>query len=336
MKLGMREISFEQKWNAFVLKYAPYALFQSWSWGAVIGATKRHFWRMGWFEGGTLMAVALVEKIPARRGAFLHVRHGPILAAPSKKNWSQVVDSLKHMARGEHVLFVRMSPQIEHAGPTVRILSHLGGKPAPIHAMDAEYCFVLDVRPGEEELLAAMRKTTRYEIKRAQKLGVVIEQSTNPADIATFDTLYALTSARHQFVKHLGIREEFEVFAKEGHALLLNASHEGKVLASAVILFWGSEAIYHHGASIPGKIPASYLLQWEAIREAKKRGCVLYNFWGIAPEGSTNHPWQGITTFKTGFGGYPMKFSHAMDFPVSPFYFIPHTVESIRKHIKGY
>ncbi|GAI33015.1 unnamed protein product, partial [marine sediment metagenome] len=28
--------------------------------------------------------------------------------------------------------------------------------------------------------------------------------------------------------------------------------------------------------------PASYLLQWEAIKEAKNRGCKLYNFWGIA------------------------------------------------------
>ena len=71
---------------------------------------------------------------------------------------------------------------------------------------------------------------------------------------------------------------------------------------------------YHHGASsyAHNKIPASYLPQWTAIRDALKRGDRVYNFWGIAPGTLTEegfkisepkHPFGGVTLFKTGFGG---------------------------------
>ena len=65
---------------------------------------------------------------------------------------------------------------------------------------------------------------------------------------------------------------------------VFTASRRGQPLASAVIVFYGNSAFYHHGASIPSKIPAAYLLQWEAIREAKRRGHRFYNFWGVVKE----------------------------------------------------
>ena len=171
--------------------------------------------------------------------------------------------------------------------------------------MDAEYCWVLDIDKSEDELLAAMRKTTRYEIRHAQKLG--IGNTFNDQRISNIGeflfALYDETSKRHGFVRHQGIEEEFEVFAAEKKSSIVFRSMITKTIAGAIILFYGNQAIYHHGASLTGKIPASYLIQWEAIREAKKRGFKLYNFWGIAPDDNPNHPWRGITLFKKGFGG---------------------------------
>ena len=34
--------------------------------------------------------------------------------------------------------------------------------------------------------------------------------------------------------------------------------------------FYMGQAIYHHGASVPSKIPAASAIQWAAIREAKE------------------------------------------------------------------
>ncbi len=297
----------QRDWDGYVLKHAPQALFQSWKWGEVEKKLGRKVWRLEWSDG-----IAQVVKVEARRGTFLHIRHGPVGTIH--------IEDLKNLAKKERAWFVRMSPQVER-------LPDLGLVPAPIHAMDAEICWVLDLDKNEEELLANMRKTTRYEIRHAA--GVKVEKS---KDLERFIRLYNATSQRHNFVQHTGIREEFETLDAD----LYIASHQGTDLAAAMIVYFGDEAIYHHGASVPTKIPASYLLQWEAIREAKSRGKKLYNFWGIAPEDKSNHPWRGITVFKTGFGGREVRFLHAQDLPVSPLYIIPKTIEEIRKRYKGY
>jgi len=327
MALDQKEITSQITWDAFVLKCAPHALFQSWNWGEVEKKLNHKVWRYGWYDGETLVAAAQVQKVSARRGTFLHVRHGPILKDQKIAVWKMVLEDLKKLAGEQHVWFIRISAQLPP--DREKIFRTLGFVSAPIHAMDAELCWILDLDRSEDELLQNMRKTTRYEIRRAEKLGVTVDTG-----LKDFFALYTQTSQRHGFVPHSGIREELEVFGN--NAIVLNAVFEGKTIASAIILFWGDQAVYHHGASIQSKIPASYLLQWEAIREAKKRGKKLYNFWGIAPEDKINHPWRGITLFKKGFGGRQMEFMHAADYPISPLYVIPKTIENIRKRLKGY
>ncbi|OGG34516.1 hypothetical protein A2363_04960 [Candidatus Gottesmanbacteria bacterium RIFOXYB1_FULL_47_11] len=293
-------------WDAFVLKTAPMALFQSWDWGEVEKKLGHKIWRLTW-PGG----IAQVVKVPARRGTFLHIRHGPVGTIQ--------LDDVIELAKKERAWFIRISPQVQK-------IDYPGFVPAPIHAMDAEVCRVLDLDKREDELLLGMRKSTRYEIKHA---SATVKKS---RDIEKFIRLYDATAKRHNFVEHKGIREEFDSLDCD----LFLASHGGHLAAAAIIVYSGDQAIYHHGASVPNKFGASYLVQWEAIREAKRRGMKVYNFWGIAPDNAPNHPWQGLTAFKTGFGGREVRFIHAMDLPVSPWYVIPKTIEGIRKKIKGY
>ncbi len=62
----------------------------------------------------------------------------------------------------------------------------------------------------------------------------------------------------------------------------------------------------------------AYALQWEMITEGKRRGCVTYDFLGIAPEGSTNHPLEGVTDFKLKFGGEPRQWPESRMSVVAP------------------
>lgn len=293
-------------WNNYIAAHAPYALFQSWEWGEVEKKLGHKVWRLSWVDG-----IAQVVKVEARRGTFLHIRHGPI----GKIH----VDDLVALAKREKAWFNRISPQVTQ-------LDIKGFVPAPIHAMDGEFCWVLDLDKTEDELLRGMRKTTRYEIKHAT---VTVEKTKN---LQRFLTLYKATSARQGFVQHRGIAEEFELLDTD----LFVARDKNRDLAAAVIIYFGESAIYHHGASIPNSVGASYLLQWEAIREAKKRGKKLYNFWGIAPEDKPNHPWRGITLFKKGFGGREVGYIHTQDLPISPLYRITRTIETTRRIFKGY
>ncbi|OGG11269.1 hypothetical protein A2Z00_02155 [Candidatus Gottesmanbacteria bacterium RBG_13_45_10] len=329
-------ISSREVWENFLLRYAPQSLFQSWLWGEVQEKMGLSLWRMGVYDGKNLVGIAQIGKVKARRGWFLHIRHGPIFIEQNTSYWKEFLVSMRLLAKNEHAWFIRVSPLIENSKQHNGLLLSLGFRPAPIHAMDAELCWVLDIDKSDDELLAGMRKTTRYEIRRAEKLGVTVSRSMDAKDLKNFLALYGETSKRHHFVPHKGIEEEYEIFAKESKALLLLGVYEGKVLAGALILFYGGQAFYHHGASLSTKVPASSFLQWEAIREAKKRGIKLYNFWGIAPEDKPNHPWRGTTLFKKGFGGREVQYIHAHDLAISPFYIVPKTIESIRRKMKGY
>jgi len=336
MALRIAIIDNMSTWEWFVLRYSPQALFQSWTWGEVQKKSGVLVVRYGLYEKDILKGVAQIVLVKAKRGSFLHVRHGPIIENASKQLWTFMVDALKQEAKKQKCLFVRISPLIPDDESTKDLFGAMHTIPAAIHRMDGEYCWVLDLHSSPEELLSGMRKTIRYEIKRGQKDGVEVFSSTDPKNLPAFFDLYSQTSTRQGFVPHNGIKEEFELFTKTKQAMLYLGKFEGQTRAAAIIVYYGNQAIYHHGASVHSKAPVSTVIQWEAILDAKKRGMSVYNFWGIAPENSVKHPWRGLTLFKKGFGGYEIQYAHAQDIPVSPLYIIPRAIETCRRLMRGY
>lgn len=334
MNYSCKEITDKSVWDRFFYDSSPQSLFQSWLWGEVLKHEQSSLTRFGVYGDSELVAIFQVVVVRAKRGHFVHVRHGPICKTQEKDLWHYITQFLSDYAKKHRALFFRVSPLISRQYNT--LLVDLGYQSAAIHAMDAEYCWVLPLISDEETLLKKMRKTTRYEIKRAEKIGVEVIKTTTLEDYHYFETLYKETAQRQGFVPHTGIKEEFELFSKEGQAMLFLGKYEGEILAAAIILFTGTQGIYHHGASLSNKVPASYLIQWEAIKEARKRGMNQYNFWGIAPPDIEHHPWNGITLFKKGFGGQEQHYLHAHDFPVSRLYILPKSVETIRRMRKGY
>jgi lipid II:glycine glycyltransferase (peptidoglycan interpeptide bridge formation enzyme) len=216
---------------------------------------------------------------------------------------------------------------------------------------------------NEEEIFMSLRKTTRNLIRRAEKDGVTVELSTDPIrDVEEFIKLHDETRKRHKFTPYTNsfFRAQVKQFAASGNVLVYLAKHEGQIISSSIHMQFGGETSYHHGASTLSKVPASYLLQWRAIQDALKRGDSVYNFWGIAPveeEGETdqtnsstqpslkaksyklkasNHPFAGVTLFKTGFGGKLFNLDHCFDIPLSSKYYLTRTFEYIRKWKRGF
>ncbi|MBI2611412.1 peptidoglycan bridge formation glycyltransferase FemA/FemB family protein [Candidatus Gottesmanbacteria bacterium] len=330
---SISEINNKEKWENFIKDYSPQSYFQSWNWGDVIKTTGSNIKRIGLFHKKELIGLSQITTLKAKRGTFLHIRNGPILKAWNPKSFKILLDYLHQYAKEEEASFIRISPLIPNTQQNIEFVTKFGFRPAPIHAMDGEYVWVLDLNKPEEEILRVMRKTTRYLIKRAQKMGVEVKISNNIND---FYSLYRETAKRHGFIEHKEIEEEFNIFSKEGNAILFVGKYHGKLISAAIIVFYQNQAIYRHGASIPSDIPVSYLIQWQGILEAKKRRISIYNFFGIAPPNKTNHPWNGITLFKTGFGGRVISYLHAQDKALSPKYWLNYLVEWTRKVKKGY
>lgn len=320
-------------WNQFVVMHNGWAFFQSWEWGEVQKRLNHEVVRWGIFEKKELVGVAQIIIVEAKRGTFLHVRHGPVFAQNILTGWDFFIEKLRRLGKEKNADFIRISPMIEDSTKNKGLLKKLGFRPSPLHAMDAEVCWVLNVTDSEETLLSNMRKTTRYLIRHAQKAGIKIVESD---DINKFLPLYTNTASRQEFVPHKGVKEEFEILSKAKKAHLLCAYDSNKFLAASLFIEFDSQLIYHHSASVQTNTGAGQLLQWHAIQLTKKLGLTFYNFWGIAPITQSGHPWRGITLFKQGFGGEEKRFLHAHDLPLTPFYLMTFGAETVRRLVRGY
>jgi len=200
---------------------------------------------------------------------------------------------------------------------------------------------LIDLTKSEDELLSAMRSKWRYNIRLAQKKGVVVRAyraKSDKADVSSLDfdaaraldifyELYKTTASRDGIAIHAKKYYEdlFALSASHKDAPLITvyiASHEGENLASIITLFSESEAVYLYGASSNAKrnLMPAYLLQWTAICDAKSYGAAVYDFYGMPPSDDKNHPMYGLYLFKTGFGGRIVHRPGSLDFPLSPLY----------------
>jgi len=336
-----KEIVNQTVWLKFFEENGSPSFLHSWEWGEIQKKLDYNVLRIGISDKGCLEAIALVVKIRSKRGDFLFVPHGPLINGSNIKN---IIKALKEylieIAKQENFSFIRIASTLENNEDNRNIFEQLGFKKAPIY-MHSENLWVLplteSVYKTDEQLLASMRKTTRYLIRKAQKDGVTIEKRNDENAPDDFYKIYEETVRREKFVPFSKnyIKEEFEEFNKTGNVIFLFGGVKNTRLASALIIFTKSTAFYHQGASIHSKIPVTYLLQWEAIKEAKNRGCQFYNFWGIAPDENLRHPWAGLTSFKKGFGGKQINYLLTQDYIVSPKYYLTYVTEKIIRWKRG-
>lgn len=337
--MHIQQITNKEKWNSFLNEVKPNTFLHSWEWKEIQEADGEQVETLGFYEKEQLIAITLVILVRAKRGNHYLVPHGPILK--DEKNLKQVLEVLiayKLKANSYKLpVALRIAPLVDSTPEHQSIFTDLGFRPAPMH-VHAELTWVLDISKSEEDLLKEMRKTTRNAITKAQKEGVTVEISSDPATLERFWPLYEQTKDRHGFIPfHKSfIQSQAEIFGKENKMFFAIARYQGNDVAAAMLIHYGNTLFYYHGASTKLPVPAAQQLQWEAIKEARKRGAVRYNFWGIAPEDDKNHPFAGITVFKKGFGGYAIDYMHAQDLPLSWKYWKLWAIEMWRKKKRGF
>lgn len=337
-KITVEEVIDKNIWEKFVLSYDGANFLQSYNFGEFHRSLGKKIHRVGFLQDNKLVGVTLCIVEKAKRATYLTVPGGPLINWANKQQIEVFKNQLEIIARQERCSFIRCRPQTESNDKSKNIFTKLGFKSAPMH-LHAELTHQLDLTKSEEELLADMRKTTRHEIKKALELGIKIRSSGDPKDIDDFYKLQKQTALRQGFVEFNKrfLKSQFEVFAKDNQVLLYTAFYGKKKLAQAFVIFYGDEADYHYGASsLEGRnYPGAYLIQWEAIKEAKKRGMKRYNFWGVAPEGEKNHRFYGVSVFKRGFGGLDFEYLHAQDLIINHLWYrLNWFIETIRKRTR--
>lgn len=334
-KITFKEIKDKVTWETFVKSRPESNFLQSWYWGDFHIALGSKVYREGIFSGEGLVGVMLCIVENARRGRHIIVPAGPLIDWDNRVLSLAVVDRLREIGKEENAVFVRVRPQLPESTESRSIFKSLGFVSAPTH-LHAELTSELSLLPTPDELLMNMRKQTRYEIKKSEKLGIEISETTDPEFIKSFYELQLYTAKRQDFVpfSYMFLYEQFKVFANAGLAKLYTAKYEGKTLAQAFVIFYGHEAAYHYGAStdLGREYPGAYALQWKIINDAKNAGMKTYNLWGVAGVEDKTHRFYPISIFKRGFGGVDTAYLHASDLIINPArYVVAYLIEYIRK-----
>jgi lipid II:glycine glycyltransferase (peptidoglycan interpeptide bridge formation enzyme) len=333
--MKVSEVKDKKTWEEFAQNFSPNNFLASWAWGEFNEQMGDEIFRLGVWSRNELVGACLAIKVSAKRGSFLLCPSGPMLKKFDSKLFESFISELKQVATEKNLSFIRVRP-LEEVGKLEELIKKQGFRRSPTH-VHAQVSWGLDITESEENLLVNMRKTTRYLVKNAIREGLVIKEENTLNGVRILENLQEETVLRHKFrpFSNKYLEKEFETFRKDNQVKILLVYKNKEVLGAAMIIFYGDSAFYHHGASVRTKTPASYLLQWEAIKEAKKMGKKFYNFWGIAPTDSPKHPWAGLTYFKQGFGGFRIEYTKPHDFPISRFYPLIYWFEKIRNRGRG-
>jgi lipid II:glycine glycyltransferase (peptidoglycan interpeptide bridge formation enzyme) len=325
----------KNEWEGFVGDHEESNFLQSWNWGIFHENLGKKIFRFGLYKSNKLIGIALAIKELARRGTYFTIAGGPIPFYGYETIF--FINEIRKTAEKEKCDFIRMRPQELNSLDSRKLAKKLNLKPSPLY-LTADLTLQLDLNQSDEEILRNMRRTTRYEIKKATKEGIEVKISQNPEDIKKFYDYEVTLAKRQHFIpfSYKFLYEQFKVFAKENQAALFHAYKNGELLASAFIIFYNNEAAYHYGISTPENrgLPGAYACQWAAILEAKNRGLGRYNFWGVAPQGARKHRFADLSIFKRGFGGNEVSYLPAHDLPISKKYPVIRTFEFLRKKLR--
>ncbi|KKU92347.1 MAG: FemAB family protein [Microgenomates group bacterium GW2011_GWA1_48_10] len=311
---------------------------QSWEWGEFRKQTPsiKQILRLGSLEDGRLVKVwqimfSKVPHLPSYTVAYLP--RGPIPEA-------QELEEIKQFCRKEKAVFLKMEPfDFAPGKPDCDLPLGVQGKPIlPRHTI------YIDLTQSEEELLSQMHEKTRYNIRLAQKKGVLVREENSPEALESFIKLLEDTEKRQKFYSHTAdyYRKLWGVLRPANMVYLLSANGPHVAHGSsgtnspiaAIMLFRFKDFLYYpYGGSNHEfrHYMAPQLLHFEAMKLGKRLGCKTYDLWGSYKNSPTqDDPWWGFYRLKSGLGGKEVDFPETIDVPFSPLYQPLMAVDSLR------
>jgi lipid II:glycine glycyltransferase (peptidoglycan interpeptide bridge formation enzyme) len=332
------------EWNALISELPGAHILQTWEWGQFKAGygwqPLPQIWRD---ERGQVRAAALVLRRSVPGGlSILYVPRGPLVDWADEEWSRRVIEELQHLARKLHAIFIKIDPELflaygtpgteeEQPNPDgVRVLERMRASGWRFSEEQVQFRNTawLDLSGGEAEWLARMKQKARYNLRLAQKKGVQVRGGT-VEDLPMLYHLYAETSVRDGFVirnegYYLGL---WRLFMERGLAEPLIAEVEGEAVAGIIPFYFARRAWYLYGMSCQAhreKMP-NYLLQWEAMRRAKARGCREYDLWGAPDVFNESDSMWGVFRFKEGLGARVVRTAGAWDFPARPLAYVLYT-----------
>ena len=327
-------------WNQLLLQFPDAHILQTSQWAE---AKKQNGWSPMYFRQGSNpqapegLALILRRQISLAGLKFsvLYAPKGPVLRWDDQISVSRTLDALQDICRQEKAIFIKIDPDVLLGtgipGAEDEIPAPQGlALQAELEQRGWQYSqdqiqfrnsVLLDLRKSEDDLLAAMKHKTRYNIRLAARKGVQVRQG-EIAELPMLYKMYAETAVRDGFV----IRHEdyylktWREFLEADMAKILIAKIESQPVAALILFHFNGTARYMFGMSTENarEWMPNHLLQWEAMRLAKQLGCHTYDMWGAPEVFDESDSMWGVFRFKEGFNGTTARTLGAWDYTTRP------------------
>lgn len=311
----------KEEWN----RLACHPL-ETWEWGEVKKNTGNEIYRLGRFdEKEKLIEILLIS---------LHkVPFGYSIAYSARSVWPSpaILVYAQKLLRSKNCIFLKLEPNVfaEEAGVyRIPLLKKVWTEERLRFVLSnsrvfATHTFIVDLSFSEDKLLAQMKPKTRYNIRLAQKKGVVVkDESENKHGFDIFFKLYTETLRRQNYLGHdRSYQKTVWRYLGKKIARILIAYYKGEPLAAYQLFFFKDRAYYVYGGSSSKhkEVMASNLLMWESLRLAKRLKCQTFDMWGALPKDyNPADPWAGFHRFKEGYGGRHKSYIGSIDIVLKP------------------
>lgn len=261
---------------------------------------RRYLQTLGW-------SVLPIEK------TFLVIRHFPLIGTLAKLQRCThlpSVSALTKLIRFHHIRTLSIEPSYTINQNTFSGWIHDVSKFVRINKTPnlSTKTIRVDLTKPEETIFNKFSEAKRRAVRRAQKAGVSVAES---SDINALLQIKNKSAGFLGFITTYGTDKLWPLFTPNHTAILL-AHNENHIVGGILLLFFDSVAYYWiAGATREGKkLFAPTHLVWEAMKLSKKRGMKLFDFIGVWDERipKENLSWKGFTKFKEGFGGQTLYY----------------------------
>lgn len=236
------------------------------------------------------------------------------------------VKEVKEKAKENNTIFVKYEPNVLKTDKLVKKMKSLGMIPG--RRLFTPQTFWIDLTKSEDELLKSFTSKTRYNIRLAQRKGVVVKEDNSDKAFKKYLELTFETASRQGFYAHTPKYHEhmWKILKPAGIAHLMTATYKNEIITTWILFVWKKFLYYPYGASTDKykNVMANNLMMWEAIKFGKRNKLTTFDLWG-KEEG------KGFTKFKEGYNPRVVDFLGTWDLVINkPLYYIYRIAENIR------
>ena len=278
----------------------------------------------------TKYGILTLHKLPSTNYKIGMFIKGPEPSQP-------MLTDLKEIGRKYKLVFIKLEPNVGWEFPISDPKSSIKSKLIKLLKQNGAVqgktlftptTFQIDLSPGEEELMKGFSSKTRYNIRLAERKGVMVKEDGSDKAFTKYLELTRETVGRQGFFAHTEKyhRLMWNILKKAGIARLMVATYQGEIITTWILFVWKDFLYYPYGASTEKhkEVMANNLMVWEAIKFGKKLGLTTFDLWG-REEG------KGFTKFKQGFSPKVIEFLGTWDLVINkPLYMIYKIAEYIR------